>query len=603
MKQLLTLNIHQQILFCGNIFRRNVFVMLALVIFSATLPSCKGSKEVVVTETGLQKSEYLKGDIDKVAILELYINASKAKLLEDYPEAISGFKKVVKLDPTNHAAYYELAVLFYGAGQNEVAKQYSAQAVKLNSNNKWYLILHAEILTNLKQYAEAGKIYEQLINNYPEEFDFYYNWAFSLIRANKLQEAINIYDKLEQRIGIDEDLILQKQKLFINLNKFDKAVSEIQKLIQSDPKEQRYLLILAEMYQANKMTDKANEIYEQLLAIDPQSPYALLNLAEINRNNGNREKYMFYLREAFKNPSLGIDAKIRILFPYLNAFQKNDSIQKAEAIELSGLLPVAHPEDAKSFAMYADFLYQAQQNKEALEQYFLALELDKSVYEIWQQIFFIQSDLKDYDALIKSTNEAMELFPNKPLSYFFNGLANSQTKRYHAAVEMFDAGKELVIKNDPLKLQFYASLGDAYNHLKLYEKSDSAYEAALAIDPNSAYVLNNYSYFLSLRNDRLDDAKRMSAKSLEIEPDSDSYLDTYGWILYKRGEYKDAKKYIEKALEKGGSGSAVIIEHYGDVLYQLDETEKALEQWQKAKELGSDSELLERKISEKRLIE
>jgi tetratricopeptide (TPR) repeat protein len=566
--------------------------------------SCKSQKESLShQQPGLQPSEYLKGNIDRVAIDQIYIDASKAKLLEDYPAAIEGFKKVIKLDPTNHAAYYELAILYYGAGENETARQYITQAVKYNPTNKWYLILQAEILTQLKQFTEAGKAYEAIIKNYPNEYDFYYNWAFALMRANKLEEAIKIYDRLEEKIGINEEVITQKQKLYIALNKFDKAVAEIQKLLKNDPKEPRYYQMLAEMYQANNMPDKANEVYEQLLKIDPKSPYAYLNLAENARQKGNRPLYMQYMREVFANASLNIDVKIRILYPYLSAFQKNDSVQKHEALELSRIMTEAHSTEAKAFAMYADFLYQDNRDTAALAQYYIALALDKSIYEIWQQIFFILSDLKRYEELIKVTEEAIDIYPNKPLSYFFNGIAKSRLKRYREATEILETGKALVVKNDPLKVQFLSSLGDAYNDMKEYGKSDSSFEAALVIDPNNAYVLNNYSYYLSLRNESLDKAKKMSAKSLEIEPDNDSFLDTYGWILYKQGDYAEARKYIERAIEKGSHNNAVVVEHYGDVLFKLGEIDNALKQWQKAKELGSDSEWIDKKIADKQLYE
>jgi tetratricopeptide (TPR) repeat protein len=573
-------------------------VIAALILLSA----CKSSKE----STELKPSEFFsnsKGAIDKVLIEQLYIDAAKAKMLEDYPSAIEGYKKVVKLDPNNHAAYYELAVMFYGSGQNEAAKQYISNAVKHNPKNKWYLILNAEILGNLKQYAEAVKIYEQLIKEYPEEYEFYYNWAFTLLRANKVEEAIKVYEKLEEKIGLDEELVIQKQKLYLSLNKLDKAVAEIQKLINSDKKEPRYYQMLAELYQANNMDAEADVVYAKLLELDPKSPYALLNLAENARKKNDRVSYMNYMREVFKNPSLNIDAKIRMVFPYLNAFQQNDTIKKAEALELCKIMAETHSEQAKAHAMYADFLYQDGQDSLALQVYETALELDKSVYEVWQQTFFIRNDLKQFEALIKVTEQTIELFPNKPLPYLFNGIAKSQLKQYKAAAEAYLTGLEMVVKNDLLKSQFYSSLGDVYHNLKEYAKSDSAYDAALNLDANNSYVLNNYSYYLSLRKEQLDKAKEMSARSLELEPNSNSFLDTYGWILYQLGEYADAKKYIEKAIENGGQDNAVIIEHYGDVLYKLGDTEGALQQWIKALSLGSESEFIKKKIEEKKLYE
>ena len=81
------------------------------------------------------------------------------------------------------------------------------------------------------------------------------------------------------------------------------------------------------------------------------------------------------------------------------------------------------------------------------------------------------------------------------------------------------------------------------------------------------HVLNNYSYFLSLRKEKLDLAKKMSTKLVSRNPENSTFLDTHAWVLYMREEYEEAKVYIEKALE-GEDISGTIIEHYGDILFK-----------------------------------
>ena len=69
-----------------------------------------------------------------------------------------------------------------------------------------------------------------------------------------------------------------------------------------------------------------------------------------------------------------------------------------------------------------------------------------------------------------------------------------------------------------------------------------------------------------------------------------------------RGEYKEAKVYIEKALN-GSDISGTIIEHYGDILFKLGEVDKAVMQWQKAKGMDESSELIDKKIADRKLYE
>jgi len=154
-----------------------------------------------------------------------------------------------------------------------------------------------------------------------------------------------------------------------------------------------------------------------------------------------------------------------------------------------------------------------------------------------------------------------------------------------------------------MKGQFLANLGDSYNQDKNNIKSDSCYDKALDLNPNDIYVLNNYSYYLSMRMEKLEKAEEMSKKSNELEPNNASYLDTYAWILYASKKYADAKVYMEKALAIDGNKNPVLLEHYGDILYRLDIKEIAFEYWNKAKIAGKGSDFLEQKIIEKKLIE
>ena len=152
-----------------------------------------------------------------------------------------------------------------------------------------------------------------------------------------------------------------------------------------------------------------------------------------------------------------------------------------------------------------------------------------------------------------------------------------------------------------MQVVFNSLLGDTYNELEKYEKSEEAYEAVLKTEPNNDHVLNNYSYFLSLRKQNLDKAKRMSAKLIKNNPGDPTFLDTHAWVLYMQGNYKEAKKFLELALEKDASGT--IIEHYGDVLFKLGDIENAVVQWNRAKGMDDTSELINKKIADRKLYE
>lgn len=143
----------------------------------------------------------------------------------------------------------------------------------------------------------------------------------------------------------------------------------------------------------------------------------------------------------------------------------------------------------------------------------------------------------------------------------------------------------MVVDNPILQAQFWSSLGDAYNEAKRFSDSDKAYDKALALEPDNAGTLNNFAYYLSVRNEQLEKAERMSKRSLEITPAAATYMDTYAWVLFRAGKFPEARVWIEKALASG-EPDGVVVEHYGDILFELGDADGALEQWRKAKTLG-----------------
>ena len=94
----------------------------------------------------------------------------------------------------------------------------------------------------------------------------------------------------------------------------------------------------------------------------------------------------------------------------------------------------------------------------------------------------------------------------------------------------------------------------------------------------------------------MNDAQKMSKKSLENNPENASYLDTYGWILFKLGKYEDARDYIIKSLKVNGN-SAVVNDHLGDIYDAMGDRTNAMKYWKKAYELAPDNLEFKNKIS------
>lgn len=544
-------------------------------------------------------------DIDQVdnqdKINTYFFEGIRHKNIDNEEAAIRNFQKVLELSPNNDAAHFELGLLFTKQKKYSLAVTNFAKAAELQPNNEWYLNSYAKSLENVGNYKQALEIYEKLVKQNPEKVELLFDLASVKIYLLDYKGAIKTYDLIEKTIGINEDLINQKQKIWLKIGKVDKAAEEAIRLIKSDPTEIRYKMNLAEIYLANKKLDKAILILEEISNEDPNNSFVQLALADYYREKNDDQKSFEYLKKAFANPSLNIDQKVRILSPYFSVLDDQKMLQRA--ILLTSLMVEAHPTDPKATAIQGDFLYQDKQLEKAKIAYEKTIELDKKVFAVWQNLMFIQVDLNDYKALLKTSSEAVELFPAQQLVHYLNAIAKSQNKDFEGAINAYKNALMLGLPNKETESQIYAGMGDAYHSLKKHKESDEAYDKALSIKPDDPFVLNNYAYYLSLRNEQLDKALKMSARSNELLKNNSSFLDTYAWILFQLKKYSEAQEWILKAISAGGNNSATIIEHYGDILFLLNNTNEALKQWEKATQLAEPSDVLKRKIQDKKYYE
>jgi tetratricopeptide (TPR) repeat protein len=539
----------------------------------------------------------------------LFIEAMQAYLLGNNQEAITKFMNVLKRDKDNDASYYELTKIAYESGNMDKAIEYASNAIKINPANEYYYQYLAEAKAEKNDFEGAAKTYESLVKLKPKDYDYYYDWAYMLSKSNKFKEAIDVYNLVEQKTSVTEELIFQKQPLFIKLGKIDDAVKDVEKLTKLYPNEPKYQALVGEIYEANKQYDKAISVYNKILAADQNNADALLSLAEAYRKKGDEAKHTEYINRVFGNKNIDIDSKIMTFIPYIEKLAK-DSTTKDEVLKMADLIVATHPNNMKATTARADVLYTIGNKKEAQAEYIKATQTGDVPSTVWIQLYILDLELEDNDSLVSHTQKGMQQNAKDPFGYFYNALAHQNKKEFKEASAILIKGFEVQRKKDAdlslytpqLKLQMLISLGDVSFELKDYDRSDSAYEAALEIDPNNATVLNNYAYYLSERNNKLEKAEKMSKKSNLLVDNNSAFIDTYAWIMYKMKNYSEALDWIEQAMQlPDAKDRPELLTHYGDILFKAGKVDDAVAQWKRALEKGGDKNTLESRIKNKKI--
>ncbi|MDX9883364.1 MAG: tetratricopeptide repeat protein [Prolixibacteraceae bacterium] len=582
--------------------------LVLLIAFAGLLSSCGNVRHITETVPPVKEEEpeYPALSDDKQNEFEyLYIEGLKQKQLGNLQAAVSLFSRCLEIDPNSAAAMFELANIHLSNKDLASASLLLEKAVEINPENKWYKIQLARVYQQTKRFDKAASLYGQLYEAKPDEMEnleYLYMKATILSAAKKYDEAIAAFDLLESKLGFNEQVVIARQQVYVEAGNTEKAAQEINRLIEFAPEDTRYYGLMADMYLDQGDSLNALEYYNKILEMDPENGFVNFSLAGYYQKTGDIEKAYTHIREGFKNRNIGVETKLQMFLMLIGDPQKQ-VINEKQTNELMGLLRAMYPDNFQVKAMYVDFLLQKNQLEEARVQLRGILETDQGNYNIWERLLLVDNDLLDFENLYTDSKVAIERFPDQPLFYALHALACLQKEQYEETLKIISEGESYVLDNNLLAVQFALYKAEANYKLDRVEEAFNAFDEVIKLDPDNYMALNNYAYYLSLRDENLDKAARMSGKAVQANPQNATYLDTYAWVLFRQKEYKLAKFYQESAIQNGGDQNAVILEHYGDILFMLGEKGKAVEYWKKAIEAGEGTEFLEEKIKKGQYIE
>ena len=577
-------------------FKYIVSLLLLSVLFSSTVISqnSRGKRKQKHKQKELtEKQRYEEADLFARGLIQ--------KQIGDYQAAYELFMAALEINPNDAAANYELSRVLIALGRNDEALPLAKKSLDISPNNMWYKAHFAKVSRINENYDDYVTAYAELVEENPYDLNFIYELAFAYQFTGDYKNAIMAFDKIEELMGINERITNQKTEFYSKIGEPEKGIEEYEKLINSNPDDTRYYALLAEYSSKNGFTDKTIWAYEKIIEINPDDPYVHISLADYYSKNGESEKSFNELKIGLSNPALDLKTKINLLVGYYKDNLSED--QKKQALELSEILMDVHEGDPIASSFYASMLYENGDYISARPLFKKIVDSGKANYVAWEQLLFCDLYLEDYQLLATDSEECIDYFPSYPLPYFFAGVGNFQIRDFVKAKAFLESGKDFVVNNNALLEQFYSTLGDTYNELENFEASYSAYDKVLKLNPENTVVLNNYSYYLSLRGKNLKRAKEMAAKAVEMDPYNSNNLDTYAWVLYKMQDYNGALDWIIKAYNNSSVASGAILEHYGDILYKLGREKDALDYWNRAKLVSGYSDLLDEKIKNGKLYE
>jgi tetratricopeptide (TPR) repeat protein len=467
------------------------------------------------------------------------------------------FQEVLEKNPKCDGCAFQLARIYTMTGNKAQAVEFAKKAAIMDANNKWYKMMLAQSYEKIGKDKDAADIYKALAEASPFGGDYneevYFQWVITLVRMGEPMKAIKVLDEMEKKNGVSEEITIKKQTVYEALGDNKKAALELKKLADKYPYNIDYQHIAAEYY--GKLGDKntAQEYYKRIIKLDPNDSKAQLAVSVQNKPaTGGDVAYLSSLKDIFQKTEIKIDDKIKTFLPYVNKIAEGkDKALAASGLELAQIIETAHPNDAKSFSLVGDMLYHNGKSSEALEKYKKCLQINKAIYSVWEQTMYVQDELGLYEEMLKTSEQATDLFPNQSVAFYFNGVANEKKGKLSDAISSLEQAILMSSKKPQIKLDALIELGVTHSKSKNYDKADKAFDDALKLNTKSSMAMIKYANSLASRGPS-DRAKAMADEAIKISLESDpSVLELYGDYLFKSGDKDNAVKYWSKAKEKG----------------------------------------------------
>lgn len=399
-------------------------------------------------------------------------------------------------------------------------------------------------------------------------------------------------------------------------NKMPEAETAIKNAVNRDKDNSWYWKLLAELYKSTGSMDRLIPVFDELIRLAPNQQSYQFDRANAIALSGRKEEALaaYAVLEKKFGPSESLTrARQRITgAPQENSAPANSTEAMAAAtLYLSQKKFLAasrvleniagtHQDDPLFLALYGDVLYETGNLPAALSHYKKALKLTDQLYGVWEKVLNISILMGQYKEMIAIGEEALSVYPNQAILYYYMAFALHRENQNGKALEHIRSAMALDGENKELQALISALQAEILIDQGKSAAADDAFEKAVKLDPQNFLIMNNYAYYLALRNENLDKAVALIAVAAKALPQDASIADTYALILFKMGKYEPARLWIEKALQQNEAENSVYLEHYGDILFHTGAAGDALIQWKKSQDAGNGSSLLKRKINEKK---
>ena len=546
-----------------------------------------------------------------------YLEAEKSRLAGDYASALELYQHCLDINPQAAEAVYNLGLmkLFLRQDSLEVGIGMLKQACELDSCNPWYLETLATIYLNARKTSEAVPYLEKLAKFQTKRTDVLSQLASIYRDDGHTDKAIEVLNRIEMQEGKSVQLSMEKFTLYMSKEEEDSAFMELQSLCDEYPHDLNYRVIMANQYQQAGYSDKAMDIYNYVRQKDAHNLNLLLAMMNYYRTTENNERFAQLRDSLLYDEGSSSELRVALMRDYIDETLQDSTKRDAMLHTFDSLLSKPQ-KDAQLLMLKAAYLTYAKASDDKVADLMIkVLEVEPGNQMALSHMLQYYAPKNNFAAIEDICRKGVNYHPEELAYAYYLGLSLYQQDKKKEAAEAFLQGLRTKTEEarPALVSDMYAVLGDLYYQENKPLEAFAAYDSALVYKDDNISCLNNYAYYLSLRNEQLDKAEEMSYRTIKAEPDNITYLDTYAWILFMKKDFTNARIYMDRVVNPNFSDAELLqvadlqgnlLEHAGDIYAECGSLDTALRYWNLAlqKKDGTCTPMIKKKIKKKKYI-
>ena len=446
-----------------------LFLCLALVLNSNAQDKDNLSDEINVDDLGNNTDEFQ----------EVFFKAIAQRAVENPQKAIEELERCLKIEPNNTAVFYEMAKNYIDLKAYEKAEEYLQKTLQ-DPSYKDDTNIHKQlfyVFSMQKSYNKAIADAELISKTDP----IYYQELANLYLIRKEYKlALNALDKYDTVKGIDEFRDEFRMIIYKEGSILEEGIDFFKKRFQNSKEDIRSATLLMELYRLNNSPEKAIAVGKELERNSVNDPEFYVEMAMAHLVSRNINEAKIYSKKVVESLTLEEENKVKVINTFKALALQDPEAQSAFVSVLNSAL--SSEKNSSSKAELGEF-YKSRDKEKALENFKFALRNKPNDFELIKNILELELELKKYEDVLKTSENALESFPSQALLYYTKGFALGQLSKHKEAVEFLEDALDYIFDDKELKQKVYSALKESYLALGNQEKANS-YKQKLIIISN-----------------------------------------------------------------------------------------------------------------------